>query len=80
MAATYKFTVVAKGENSCNMKVHGGENMCLFVSLLLQDIFSLPLGPVQVGTWWYALARLGISTMAISVWGHTVDGEPYDVW
>lgn len=36
----------------------------------------MPLGAVQPGSWWYALARMGVSTMGIHVWGMTRAGAP----
>ena len=38
---------------------------------------SLPLGPVEVSTQWYARARLGFSTLVLFLWGTTEEGTVF---
>ena len=40
---------------------------------LIKEIQTLPLGPVEVSSVWYAQSRLAFSTLGIHVWGQGVN-------
>ena len=42
-----------------------------------QEDITLPVGGIQTGSIWYALARLGVSTMGVLCWGVRADGSLY---
>ena len=49
----------------------------MFNVLYLKELFTLPVGPNELGAQWYARARLGVRCLACYCWGA---GAPSGKW
>ena len=47
---------------------HSPEQRTLYAQLDFAEHHSLPFGPIQTGSEWYANARLGVTVLGITVW------------
>jgi hypothetical protein len=62
-------------------KFRGGAWLGIYVLFLVhprsKETQSLPLGPIELNTDWYARARLGFSTLVLFLWGTKEDGTAF---
>ena len=42
--------------------------------IIFKEIGKLPLGPVEISTWWFARSRLAFSTIGLRLWAAASDG------
>ena len=44
--------------------------------IIFKEIGTLPLGPVEISTWWFARSRLAFSTIGLRLWAAASEGVP----
>ena len=42
--------------------------------IIFKEIGTLPLGPVDISTWWFARSRLAFSTIGLRLWAAASEG------